>query len=214
MALTATLSQAELERVAQLAYEGLPIRVSLANDPTASLTAESTVAECDALKISGNGYLDFRSVISTGTYDAGDARYELPYIDAVFTATGAGYSFDSIYIVLGTFATVNLSSVEVTSNVVTITTATAHNLTTSDIVYLDTTPNGLYEGYRVVTGTPTSTTFTYSSVTGDLASTPLTGTASKLTEETALHSLLEETPIKNLAAGQTQTYRILLATDD
>jgi hypothetical protein len=37
-------------------------------------------------------------VIATGAYDATDARYEIPAIDADFTATGAGYSYDRIII--------------------------------------------------------------------------------------------------------------------
>jgi GTP cyclohydrolase III len=60
MALTASLSQKELERVAQLAYEGYAVRVSLANDVGATLDAEDTVAAWDALKVSGSGYADFR----------------------------------------------------------------------------------------------------------------------------------------------------------
>lgn len=214
MAITASLSQAELQRVAALAYEGVPIRVSLANDTLDAYDVEDTVATWDSIKVSGGGYADFRAVLGTGSYDLSDGRYEMPYIDATFTATGAGFSYDSIYITLGTFTSKNLSTVSVSTNVVTLTTTTSHGLTTGDIVYITTTPASNYEGWRTVTGTPSSTEFTYSAVLPDIGSTAITGTSKKLTEATALHSLLVESPIKNLAAGQTQTYRILLATDN
>lgn len=214
MAITATLSQAELQRVAALAYEGLPIRVSLANDTFSAYDVEDTVATWDGIKVSGNGYADFRAVLGTGSYDPSDGRYEMPYIDAEFSATGAGFAYNSIYIVLGTFTSKNLSTVAVASNVVTLTTTTSHGLTTGDIVYITTSPASDYEGWRTVTGTPSSTEFTYSAILPDAGPTAITGTAKKLTEATSLHSLLIENPTKDLAAGQTQTYRILLATDN
>lgn len=102
MAITVTLSQKEMERVAGLAYEGQDIRVSLAYDPGSSLSSESTVAACDALKISSGGYSDFTDTIGTGSYDGADGRYEMPQIDAVFTATGAGYTYNTVYVVIGT----------------------------------------------------------------------------------------------------------------
>lgn len=214
MAITASLSQAELQRVAALAYEGLPIRVSLANDTFSAYDVDDTVATWDGIKVSGNGYEDFRAVLGVGAYDPSDGRYEVPYIDAEFAATGSGFTYNSIYITLGTFTSKNLSSVSVSSNVVTLTTTTSHGLSTDDIVYITTTPASDYEGWRVVTGTPSATEFTYSAVLPDVGSTAITGTSKKLTENASLHSLLVENPTKDLAAGQTQTYRILLATDN
>jgi hypothetical protein len=213
MAITATLSQAELQRVASRAYEGLPIRVSLANEAVETLTVNSAVSSWDALQLSGNGYATYRTVIGTGSYDVGDNRYEMPFIDAEFSATGAGYSYNKIYIVLGSFTTSNLQTVAVSSNVATFTTTSAHGLTNGDIVYIDTTTASGFEGYKTAT-VVNSTTFTINVVTPDAASTSISGTCNKLTESVSLHSLLTETPTKNLAAGQTQTYRILLATDD
>lgn len=213
MAITASLSQAELQRVAQLAYEARPIRVSLANEAVETLTVNSPTSSWDAIELTGNGYTSFRTIVETGAYDSSDARYEMPFIDATFTATGVGYSYNKIYIVIGDFSTVSLSTVAVSSNVATFVTSSAHGLTTGDTVYLDTTPDSIYEGYRTVTVVD-STTFTISIVTGDVGTTSITGTCNKLTESSSLHSLLTESPLKSLAAGQTQTYRILLATDD
>ena len=134
MAITVTLSQKELARVANLAYEGETIKVMLCSVGATGYTSESTVANWQSVEKSGNGYVRFSQVIATGAYDAVDARYEIPAIDAAFTATGAGYTYDRI------------------------------------VVYVD--------------------------------------------GSTYIHSLIVEDPNIALAAGQTQTYRITLVTDD
>jgi hypothetical protein len=134
MALTVSISQRELARVANLAYEGETIKVMLASVGASGFTAESTVTNWQSVEKSGNGYVRFSQVIATGAYDATDARYEIPAIDAAFTATGAGYSYDRI------------------------------------IIYID--------------------------------------------GATYIHSMIVEDPNITLAAGQTQTYRVNLSTDD
>lgn len=134
MAITVTLSQKELARVANLAYEGETIKVMLCSVGASGYTSESTVANWQSVEKSGNGYVRFSQVIATGAYDATDARYEIPAIDAAFTATGAGYIYDRI------------------------------------VVYVD--------------------------------------------GSTYIHSLIVEDPNIAMAAGQTQTYRITLVTDD
>jgi hypothetical protein len=134
MAITVTISQRELARVANLAYEGETIKVMLASVGASGFTAESTVTNWQSVEKSGNGYVRFSQVIATGAYDATDARYEIPAIDAAFTATGAGYTYDRI------------------------------------VIYVD--------------------------------------------GSTYIHSLIVEDPNIALAAGQTQTYRINLSTDD
>ncbi len=98
MALTTTISQKELQRVAALAYEGETLKVLLASVGASGFTAESTVAQWQSVEKSGNGYVRYSEVIATGAYDATDARYEIPAIDAAFTATGAGYSYDRIVV--------------------------------------------------------------------------------------------------------------------
>lgn len=134
MALTLTVSQKELERVAALAYEGETIKIMLASVGASGFTSESTVTNWQSVEKSGNGYVRFSQVIAAGAYDALDARYEIPAIDAAFTATGAGYSYDRI------------------------------------VIYID--------------------------------------------GATYIHSLITEDPNITLAAGQTQTYRVTLSTDD
>ena len=95
MALTVSISQKELERVAALAYQGQTLKVALASVGATGYTPQTTVTNWLTVEKSGNGYARFSSAIATGAYDATDARYEIPAIDAAFTATGA-YSYDRI----------------------------------------------------------------------------------------------------------------------
>lgn len=134
MAQTITVSQRELKRLANLAYEGETLKVMLCNVGATGYTAESTVANWQSVEVSGNGYVRGSSSLTTGSYDSTDARYELPSVDVTFTATGAGYSYDRV------------------------------------VLYID--------------------------------------------GETYLHSLIAESPNITLSAGQAQTYRLQLATDD
>jgi hypothetical protein len=76
---------------------------------TTGYNSNSTRANWDSVKISGNGYADFTDVIEVGAYDSTDLRYEMgggvganTYIDAVFNATNSGYVYDKIYVVIGT----------------------------------------------------------------------------------------------------------------
>ena len=110
MALTATLCSQEFARISSLAYEGLACRVSLHLN-TGSLTAESTIADWDAAKLpDAEGYTDFVvASLPAGGLDSGsDDRWEIgesaganTYIEAAFTATGAGFTFDTVVIQVG-----------------------------------------------------------------------------------------------------------------
>ena len=94
MAITSSISQKELKRLAGLAYEGETLKVMLCEIGNSNYTAESTVADWQSIEKSGNGYTRYSEVISTGAYDAVDSRYEMPAIDAAFTAPGTGYTYD------------------------------------------------------------------------------------------------------------------------
>lgn len=134
MTLTTALSQKELERVAALAYEGETLKVLLASVGGTGYDAEDTVANWQTVEKSGNGYVRYSTTVAAGSYNGTTGRYELPDVDAAFTATGAGYSYDRI------------------------------------VIYVD--------------------------------------------GATYPHSVLSEAPNITLAAGQTQTYRISLNTND
>lgn len=96
MAQTTTISQKELKRQAGLVFEGKTLYVMLCSVGATGYTAESTVANWQSVEKSGNGYVRYSAAIGTGAYDATTGTYKLPDIDAAFTATGAGYSYDRI----------------------------------------------------------------------------------------------------------------------
>lgn len=96
MALSVSVSRAELARAANLAYEGETLAVMLCNVGGSGYGPENTVAEWQTLEVSGNGYVRFTGPILTGAFDAVDGRHEMPAISAEFTASGAGYSYDRV----------------------------------------------------------------------------------------------------------------------
>lgn len=92
----------------------------------------------------------------------------LETINGTPVVVGSGYTGD------GPFATVTNKAL--TSNVATITTATAHGLTTGDTVTVsgvDATFNGSF----TVASTPSATTFTYAKTASDVTSASATGLA-------------------------------------
>lgn len=114
---TTTISQKELQRVSAAAYEGKSYRVSLANNTT-SLTSESTKAAWDAIKLSGNGYADVTGTVGTGSYNSTTARYEMPVIQATFSASGGSLTYNTVYVIIdnGTY----LHSISVESPAITL----------------------------------------------------------------------------------------------
>lgn len=98
MATQATISPKELERVAGLAYEGEDLKVMLCSLTSEEVDASSTVATWQTYEISGNGYSRYTEQIGSGAYSATTGSYLLPEIEAEFTATSAGYSYN--YVVL------------------------------------------------------------------------------------------------------------------
>lgn len=109
MALTTTVSPKELKRIASLCYEGFRVRVALANLTTQSFNESSLVSEWETIKVaSANGYADFTDVLEVGAYDTADTRYEIggqvganTFVEAEFTASGIGYSFNRVFVVIG-----------------------------------------------------------------------------------------------------------------
>jgi hypothetical protein len=102
MTIAFTITPKELERQAGLAFVGLAYRVSLHYKQDTVLTDASTVAAWDAVKVAtANGYADVTGTIAAGAYNVSTGRFELPVIQALFSSTGAGYSYDSVLIRIG-----------------------------------------------------------------------------------------------------------------
>lgn len=96
MALTVSVSQKELERVAALAYEGETFKVMLCSVGATGYTPQTTVANWQGVEKSGNGYARYSGVIGVGAWNGSVGAYVMPVIDAEFTSTGAGYTYDRI----------------------------------------------------------------------------------------------------------------------
>jgi len=104
MALTITISQGELKRKADLAYDNKTYKVFLANND-AAYTANTTAANWLTKELAtANGYAAVTGTITTGSgaYDSGDARYEFPVISASFTASGGTLTYNTCVIRIGT----------------------------------------------------------------------------------------------------------------
>ena len=69
-----------------------------------------------------------------------------------------------------------ITNVQVTSNVVTVTTSVAHGLMIGETPTVTATTNTGINGAALITGTPTTTTFTYAKTLADIASVADTGT--------------------------------------
>lgn len=96
MALISAVSLKELKRQAALCFEGKTLKVMLCSLGGNSFTTESTVANWQSCEVSGNGYVRYSTTVGTSTYDSVTGTQKIPDIDAAFTATGAGYSYDRI----------------------------------------------------------------------------------------------------------------------
>lgn len=102
MALTISITPKELERQAALAFEGKSYKVFLAYDPGNTLTLSSTTTTWEAKELAAsNGYAAVTGTVAAGSYNSSLGRYELPTITAQFAATGVGYVYDVIVVVIG-----------------------------------------------------------------------------------------------------------------
>ncbi|CAN1529603.1 hypothetical protein MCEHALHM7_01382 [Methylophilaceae bacterium] len=79
----------------------------------------------------------------------------------------------------GTITISNISNVALTSNVVTITTSTAHGYVTGDSVTINTAGHDAIDGTYTITGAPTTTTFTYAKTASNITSGADTGTVAE-----------------------------------
>jgi len=89
----------------------------------------------------------------------------------LFKLDSSTLALDSV----GKSASRTISNVALTSNVATITTASAHGYSTGDTVTVDAS-NNVFDGSYAITTVPTSTTFTYAKVNANVPSAAATGT--------------------------------------
>ena len=91
------ISPDALGRQAQLTYEGKTYKLLLAYRDGAVLTQTSLMSAWNAVKLTaGNGYAEQTGTIGTGSFNNGNARYELPQFTYSLTASGSGFTYDAI----------------------------------------------------------------------------------------------------------------------
>ena len=92
------ISPDALARQAALTYEGKTFRMFLALRGGTVLTQASLISAWNAVKLAaGNGYADVTGTIGTGSFNSGNARYELPaFATMPLTPTGSGITYDAI----------------------------------------------------------------------------------------------------------------------
>lgn len=129
---------------------------------------------------SATGYRPFQKAEAYGT---GAPETLLTAVSAkfanqtdLFAATGSAlYRFDGVNFDNVSKSSRIITNIERASNVVTITTSTAHGYTASETVTVQADINTSINGDFVIASTPTTTTFTYAQVGADITSTTDTG---------------------------------------
>ena len=111
MAITLTISPKELQRQAATCFEGKTYKVFLATN-SGTLTPSSTAAAWEAVEASGGGYAPATGTIATGSYNTAASLYELPTLTCTFTATGGGFSYDTLCLKIGTELYLHSTTIE------------------------------------------------------------------------------------------------------
>jgi hypothetical protein len=96
MATSSVISQKELKRQAGLAFEGETLKVMLCSVGSTGYTEESTVANWQSVEASGNGYARYSTTVGAGSYDTESGTYKLPDVNAAYTASGVGFTYDRV----------------------------------------------------------------------------------------------------------------------
>lgn len=95
------ITPGELARQMAQCLEGRAYKVFLALNP-GGLGLSSTVAQWEAAELAAaNGYAPFTGTFGVGAWNAGTLQYELPAVNASFTASGAGFTYDTVVIAVG-----------------------------------------------------------------------------------------------------------------
>ena len=122
-----------------------------------------------AVNYSANASEDLTNVFATKIDN--DVSIFAGGLTKLFKLDSTSLALDSV----GKSASRTISNVALTSNVATITTASAHGYSTGDSVTVDAS-NNVFDGSYVITTVPTSTTFTYAKVNANVPSAVATGT--------------------------------------
>jgi hypothetical protein len=106
MASAMTQTPYEAGRLFANDYAGKKARLCLAVASSGSPGLTSTTAQWDAAELSGNGYARAEWTIPSGAYNGTTERFQADAQLAEFTASagGAGLTWNSVYLVIGTIS--------------------------------------------------------------------------------------------------------------
>ena len=221
MAITSAISSFELQRVGRRAYEGKTARVFLCDLTTEPYDEQTPVPLWRNIELPEiTGYLPAASVLGAGTYDAVDARYELPTFDSTFIASGGTITWNTVvvYIDEPQLETESVTGTDIAFDDVanTITQGTvdfaAEGFIVGDVVVVSGSASN--DGNYEITGV-TATTLTLESTRTQLPLAEVAGATVTLQRANIYpYSVLTETPNASLADQQAYTYRIGLNTND
>lgn len=110
---------------------------------------------------------------------------------------------DELILIIGSLrdaVTKTVSNKALTSNVATITTSTAHTLAVDDVVTI-TGVDSTFNGEHVVTGIPTSTTFTFALTAANVSSTAASGTVARDVDILEIDTYEHEVAVNGIVAG-------------
>ena len=103
MTIQMIITPGELERQANLCYEGKMMRVFLCYDVNRQINVTDSVGEMEELAVEGGdgGYEDFTIGIPTGYYNVEAARYEIPPVLVTFGGVEQGFTYDTLVVQIG-----------------------------------------------------------------------------------------------------------------
>ena len=141
-------------------------------------------------------------------------------VPAVFTVTGpltgtgtiynaANDEFITIIQQLRAATTHSVTNAQHTSNVATLTTSAVHNLIIDDVVTVAGV-NATYNGVHVITGTPTTSSFTYEKIAANVASAGVSGTASIDVDVLEIDTHDHSVTFNGITAGTRSMLEVLL----
>lgn len=219
MAITTSVSQKELRRLAIRSYEGKVLHVRLCSIGASDYTQDNSVPDWLSIELPEiNGYQPFSAAIAAGSYDGPSGKYKLPSIDAPFECTNGVITYDSVLIYIEDYVTESGLysgtdiSFQTTGNTITRTSGTfVGSFTAGD--YVKVTGSSGNDGTYLITSVA-ALALTLSATT-PLVVTEAAGSNVTLNEQSLFpYAIIEESPNITLAQGQVQTYRIELSTDD
>lgn len=229
MAVTTTITQAELSRVMAAAYTGEVITAALVDAASAPDVDDSIAEWLQYEKLEQDGYVRFQSsALGAGSYDNVDARWEQSPVTISFTANGGSLYYTHLVVMIGADAdafvgTGLTASTDVDPSTDELT-VTAHGLTDGDKVSISTMtgtlPAGLSANTIYYANSLTANTFSLHTATpvspSNLVNITSTGSGTLFVHRCngSVHSIIAEAGGVVILDGETKNYQLTIATDD